>query len=92
VRNRTLLSLALLLVLALPVLQTTTVRNLQSPSPYTALADASTDATGGHSTGATMRVAPTHPAGNQYRAGQSRGTLPTFIEIFAALLSAIRLL
>ena len=89
--KRTLLSLAVLLVLALPVLQSSMTRSVRFPSPYAAIADTSSDASGGHSTGTTARFAPPQRDNKQYRANQSRGTLPAF-GIIAALLSAIRLL
>ena len=90
-RKRILLSLALLLVFALPVLQSSPSRGLSS-SAYTALADATPDPSGGHTSGSGMKVAPPHNASNRYREGQSRGTLPGLIGIISALLSAIRLL
>jgi hypothetical protein len=84
--------LALMVVLALPFVHSVSANKMSSKTPYVALADTTPDPSGGHGMGSGMKLAPPQRASGQYRAGQSRGTLPAFIEIIATLLSAIRLL
>ena len=93
-RKRTLLFVALLAMLALPIAQSSPSTAV-SPALYTVLADGTADASGGHGTGTNIKVTTPHKPNNQ--AGR-RSTSPssgalgsTLMAIVAALVSSIGL-
>jgi len=86
--------LALMIVLVLPLAQSSSAARLLSCSPYITFADSTSDPSGGHGTGTNLKVAP-HWTNNRTGTGRqsgwswSAGTLLT--AIVEALLSISRL-
>ena len=82
--------LALMIVLVLPLAQSSSAARLLSCSPYITFADSTSDPSGGHGTGTNLKVARQRAgAGQQSGWSPSAGTIIT--AILEALLSISRL-